>query len=284
MSKPSVTLLLIGACRTADVTLRPLQEHLLNHVKAKILVQCPADDVLQMRSIFPDALIDGWDGFSPESITASHRIGNFKKKDFSFWIQLFRLWRARNIFREELENSHVIVKSRPDNLLFSNLANELNTKNCDLLVPEYNNFCGLNDQIAVGGSAAMLQYMERVQHVARYMLQGGFIHPESFLAESCRGLKIRPLHLAYTLLRQGRPEPVKALAEFGDNDASPQLDVLERHGVPVIRNDPESKHLVLASRSTSRRIKRFASQCFDSLFLYSRLSKMLREIAAYPLM
>lgn len=282
ISHPEVVLLLIGGCRTAKETLPQLHEHLLDQVKARILVQCPGEDVSRMKSLFPGALIDGWDGFQPELNGASRR-GSFKKEDFSFWIQLFRHWRARHVFREQLEDSPIIVKSRPDVLFLSSFTDELKPTDGQLLVPQYNNFCGLNDQIAVGGNGAMNQYLERIRHVCRYLMGGGFLHAESFLGHSCGGLEIKPLHVAYTLLRQGRPEPVKALVEFGDNSSTPELDVLESHGVQVIRNDPNAKHLVLASRSTSRRIKRFASQCIDSWFLRSRLSKMLREIAAYPL-
>jgi len=257
-----LVVVIVGQMRSAHETIPLLRQHLLDHCRHIILVQCPASESHMAADLYGTDFVDGWDPSSvPFAIKYAWPVfGNsgvaVRKEKLSFYFQLCRQFRVAKKFGSLLNaKTDMALKWRPDLFLFESIAVDESGFDQALHLPPCDNHGGYNDQCAIGNWAIMGRYLQRMTALRKYLESGGSLHPESFLKWSMRGQKIKRMRICCALNRgDGKFAGVKCSRIAGDIKDKVTLASFKKHGVAVC----DQTNAVNTKDQSSLKFKRLA--------------------------
>lgn len=161
-------------------------------------------DALTVCRSYPDQFGDGY---------ASMRNLCFQLRS------LDRLW---TLMAPEVGDEDWVLFLRPDLLYLdtfpiADLIAAMDADACEMAVPRWHCWGGLNDRFALCNAYAAEAYATRGEHVAASAAETGGLHPESLVAYAARqaGLRVKPLDLRAVRVRADGSAAARDVVEFG---------------------------------------------------------------------
>lgn len=122
--------------------------------------------------------------------------------------QLYGVWRCNGLKREyeRLNNMRFrwVFRMRPDIAYRYDLENLRELDPASLYIPTHDNWYGLCDRFAFGGSDVMDTYANRIDHLDAYFQAGNSLHPEQFLKHhiEAHDIPVRRTRVVARILRR----------------------------------------------------------------------------------